>query len=93
MDYFKILRTSVATSPFTQVDVNAIRWVVGSMPRGAEVADLNCTLIYVHDDGTIDDLLFSYVLYVPSSVLNTWLDDSVIDDYIIAESNGMFIKE
>jgi hypothetical protein len=93
MQYFKIQETTVATSPFETARVNAIRWVVGNIPRNASVADLNCTLIYVHPDDTIDDMLYSYVLYLPKSVLDIWLDDGVIDDYIITESNGSFIKE
>lgn len=93
MNYFNIKETTVSTSPFTSITANAIRWVISSMPRGTQVAECNCVLIFVNLDGSIDDLLYCYNVMIPKTILDEWLDDSVIDDYIISESNGLFEKE
>jgi len=37
-------------------------------------------------------MLYSYTLFIPKSVLEVWLDDSVIDQFIIDNSNGLFVK-
>lgn len=92
MNYFNIIETAVSISPFEQITVNAIRWVIGSMPRATDTAEASCTLIFVNQDGTINDMLYSYNLFIPKSVLDIWLNDSVIDDYIIQQSNGVFQK-
>jgi hypothetical protein len=92
MSYFDINPVVVNTSPFEQVETNAIRWVVGAIPRSADTAELYCTLIFVNQDGSINDMLYSYTLFIPKSVLEVWLDDSVIDQFIIDNSNGLFVK-
>lgn len=93
MNYFNIKQAIVNVSPFETITANAIRWVISNMSRGTQVAEANCVLIYVNQDGSINDMLYCYNLTIPKSVLDVWLDDSVIDDYIISQSNGLFEKE
>jgi hypothetical protein len=92
MNYFSINPVTVNISPFQEIETNAVRWVVGNIPRDADTAELSCTLIFVNTDGSINDMLYSYTLFLPKSILSTWLDDSVIDQFIIDNSNGLFVK-
>lgn len=92
MRYFNIQTITITTSPFSQSDVNAIRWVVDTLPRGTETAQLNVSLMFVNSQGEINDMIYNYVLYIPKNILDQWLDDVVIDDFIVAESNGLFVK-
>lgn len=92
MKYFEITETDINVSPFEQVAVNAIRWVVGAIPRGTETAELNVSLMYIDASGEVFDMLYNYVLFIPKTILDQWLDDSVIDDFIIAESQGLFTR-
>lgn len=92
MRYFLIQPVTINTTPFVELSVNAIRWVVGSIPRGAETTELNVTLMNINSDNEITDMIYSYVLFIPKNILDVWLDDSVIDDFIISESKGLFTK-
>jgi hypothetical protein len=90
MNYFPIKETTIFINPFEQITVNGIRWIIASMPRSAEITLANCTLIYVDEDGNIFDNLYFYNLPIPKNVLDVWLNDEVIDNYIIENSQGLF---
>jgi len=92
MTYFNIEPTTINTTPFDEVMVNAIRWIVASIPRGIESTICDCTLMYVDSEGEITDNIYFYNLPIPKNVLDVWLEDEVIDNYIIEQSNGLFIK-
>ena len=93
MKYLRIKETEIPISPFKKVKINAIQWVVTSLFRGAERVELVCSCVFLNEDIPVISEPYSYVLYVPKEVLDIWLDDSVIDDFIISESNGVFEKE
>lgn len=92
MNFFRIQSTTINTNPFETKTTNAIRWQVDAIARGATSANLNVTLLFVDQQDQIVEVYF-YTLTIPEAVLNVWLDDSVIDDFIVDSSNGMFIKE
>lgn len=75
--------------------VNSIFWTCQYLERNATSANLLCELAYVPDgapvDGEIYPSISTFLMQVPSSILETWLDDSVIDDYVLTYS-PKFIK-
>lgn len=93
MRYFKIKETEIPITPFKKVKVNAVQWIVTNLSRGAEIAELVCSCLYIDGNDLITSDPYSYVLYIPKETLDIWMEDSVIDDFIITESNGLFEKE
>lgn len=91
MYYFRIKQQTININPFQSVTINAIKWLIGTISRGSETVELNCTAFYLTEE--IESNHYSWILTVPNSVLSSWLDDSVIDDFIILNSNGLFEKE
>lgn len=92
MIYFKIQPVNLPLSPFETKTANAITWLVSNIVRDADAAELICTCLLIDTDGNPLERVYQYSIPVPKSVLSTWLDDSVIDDYIISQSNGTFVK-
>ncbi len=71
---------------------NAIYWSV-TLNRNITNAEVVCSLIFVTPDGGTKDLLQSFTMTIPDSVLQNWgADDSVIDDFVITYS-PLFIKD
>jgi len=90
-NYFYIQPITINISPFETATANAVRWVVSGLPRGTSTAECVCTFMDVTGEG-ISDLYF-WNLSIPKDILDQWLDDSVIDDYIILTSNGIIVKD
>jgi hypothetical protein len=65
---------------------NAITWTVNGLDRLGTYAIANYKLFNIANPNQY----LWYTLTIPQDVLEIWLDDSVIDDYIIA-SNDKFI--
>ena len=92
MIYFKVQPVDLSISPFQTKTVNAIMWTVKGVVRDADVAELDCVCLLVDTDGNPLERVYEYSIPVPKTILSTWLDDSVIDNYIISQSNGTFVK-
>ena len=90
-NYFNIQPITINISPFETATANAVRWIVNSIPRGTSTAECVCTFININDTSFSD--LYFWNLYLPEDILNQWLDDSVIDDYIVSSSNGLIVKD
>jgi hypothetical protein len=87
MDYFNIQPITISLSPFETAEVNAIRWSITHLDRGATEALINCALF---DDQGLPGS-YTWVIPVPKSILDQWLDDVVIDNYICS-TDTRFIK-
>jgi hypothetical protein len=92
MNNFKITQTTINKNPFESQEVNAVRWSVDSIARGATVANCNVALLKIDEDDAVQEVYF-FTILIPENILNAWLDDSVIDDFICQSSNGLFVKE
>jgi hypothetical protein len=90
MNYFNIEPLTINVTPFETATANAITWKVNELPRGAQSARCMCSLV---NTDNMNRTLYGWSLKIPYSILSQWLDDSVIDDYIIDSSNGRFVKD
>lgn len=80
MNYFNIEPITISISPFQTKEVNAIQWIVLTLPRGTPTAKANCSFLNTNENSNIP--LFTWQLDIPNSILSQWLEDTVIDDYI-----------
>lgn len=92
MIYFKVQPAELSITPFETKTVNAIMWTVKGLVRDADVAELECVCLLIDEMDNPVERVYQYSIPVPKSILSTWLDDSVIDDYIVNQSNGTFVK-
>lgn len=90
MNYFNIQPITINTSPFETSTANAVKWLVSYLERSANTAQCTCKLLYIGTDEGKE--LYTWTIDIPEDVLNQWLDDSVIDDYICSTSNGLLVK-
>jgi hypothetical protein len=90
MNYLRLVE--FPTGNLLQNKCNAIFWSV-VLNRNITNAEVNCSLIYVTDDGGTKDLGEHFTMIIPDSVLQSWgADDSVIDDLVLTYS-PLFIKD
>jgi hypothetical protein len=87
--YFNIEPITINVTPFQTATANAIKWRVASLERNAQSARCMCTLF---NSANSIKPLYNWSITIPFSVLSQWLDDSVIDDFIVENSNGQFVK-
>lgn len=87
-NYFYIQPITINVSPFETAEVNAIEWCVNHLYRGVESAACRCTLLNTQQASRY----YSWAITIPQSVLDQWLDDSVIDDYICT-TDPRFVKD
>lgn len=66
---------------------NAITWTVNGLIRHGTYAVANYKLFNIANPNQC----LWYDLVIPQEVLELWLDDSVIDDYIIASNNKFVV--
>ena len=103
--YLKIQPVTISTLE-KDIVVNGIFWRCPDLTRGANSAKLLCELVYIPEttgttgttgtthttiDMTFVPTLYSFVMDIPNSVLSIWLDDSVIDTFVLTYS-PKFIK-
>lgn len=72
---------------------NAISWSCSTLERGATSARLFCELVNI-DDNNLSDFyptVHGFSMEVPNNILQNWLDDSIIDDFVLTYSSD-FIK-
>jgi len=87
--YFEIQPITVNISPFDPpAEVNAIGWDIPYIERGATSAGCGC---YMLNTANPENVIYNWSVQIPGSVLNQWLDDSVIDDYICS-TDPRFVK-
>lgn len=90
MNYLRLV--PFQTGQLLEKQCNAIFWSV-VLNRNITNAELNCSLIYVTEDGGTKDLLENFTMVIPDEVLQSWgADDSVIDDLVLTYS-PLFIKD
>lgn len=93
--YLKIKDLEVVNFGKPNQIANAITWNSSELERGATSATIFCKLVYIDPSETevknFYPTIHAFMLEVPSDVLNNWLDDSVIDDFILASSSD-FVK-
>jgi hypothetical protein len=72
---------------------NAIFWSCSNLERASNSARLFCELVYVDDNNPSDftPTVYGFSMEVPDNILQTWLDDSIIDDFVLTYSPE-FIK-
>lgn len=89
MNYFNIQPITLNVSPFETKEINAIQWKVINLSRNAENASCICGFM----DTTTDSVnpYYTWIISIPKSVLDLWLEDSVIDDYICS-TDARFVK-
>lgn len=87
MNYFNIQPITIYTTPFESIQVNAIEWNIKNLYRNGDFALCACRIM----DNITGAGSFSWNIEIPKSVLDQWLDDSVIDDYICS-TDSRFIK-
>lgn len=90
MNYFNIQPITINTSPFKTSTANAVKWSVSNIERNANSAQ--CLCIFLNIDDNVENILYSWPIIIPKNILDQWLDDSIIDDYICSTSNGLIIK-
>jgi hypothetical protein len=88
-NYFNIEPLTINVTPFETATADAIKWRVFELERSTQSARCMCQLINSSDPKRN---LYGGGLEIPYSILSTWLDDSVIDDFIIESSDGKFVK-
>lgn len=88
MNYFEIQPVQLTiNNPFDFKNIVAIKWAAINVPRGSsEPSTFNCILV---DDRQTD--VYNWQIQIPSNVIDTWLDDSIIDDYICL-TDSRFVK-
>lgn len=65
---------------------NGITWTVGSIQRNASDAVAYCGLIYVHPDGSSEQVA-TFNVPIDNAHLQMWgADDSIIDEVVMAYS-------
>jgi len=90
MNYLRLIE--FPTGNLLQNKCNAIFWSV-VLNRNITNAEINCSLIYVTEDGGTKDLGEHFSMFIPDSVLQNWgADDSVIDDFVCTYSS-LFVKD
>lgn len=89
-NYFYIQPITINISPFETTEVNAIKWSVLNLKRNAETAVCSCGFLNLTLDTT--NSYYNWKISIPKSVLDQWLDDSVIDDYICT-TDPRFVKD
>jgi hypothetical protein len=84
--------------------VNAIFWSCQNLVRGGDKAKLLCEMVnisnqdYIDENGDsqirefISNTLFHFEMEIPKNILESWLDDSVIDNFVLTYS-PKFIKD
>lgn len=79
MNYFNIQPIEISiNNPFDFKNIVAIKWAAINVPRGStEPSTFNCIMV---DENQTD--VYNWQIQVPTTVIETWLDDTVIDDYI-----------
>lgn len=91
MNYFNIQPITINTSPFETSTANAVSWNVSNVIRHTDSAPCVCTFLNIDNNDNIISL-YNWNIEIPENILNQWLDDSVIDDYICSTSNGLLVK-
>jgi len=88
MNYFEIQPIEISiNNPFDFKNIVAIKWTAIDVPRGDNnPSTFNCILV---DENQID--VYNWQIQIPATVVNTWLDDSVIDNYICS-IDSRFVK-
>jgi len=87
MNYFNIQPIEITIyTPFNYKTITSIKWTAISVPRGSESSTFNCIL--VDTDGSD---VYNWQVEIPKNIIDQWLDDSVIDDYICS-MDARFIK-
>lgn len=87
MNYFNIEPITLNVSPFETKTVNCISWKVANLERGADSAFCFCSLLTAPNTNPA----YTWRISIPKSVLDLWLEDSVIDDYICS-TDARFVK-
>ena len=87
-NYFNIQPITISVNtPFDFKTITAIRWAASYVPRGPyESSIFKCALL---DQNQVD--VYYWDLQIPPTVIEQWLDDSVIDDYICS-TDSRFVK-
>lgn len=88
MNYFNIQPIEISiNNPFDFKIINAIKWNAINVPRGSsEPSTFNCILV---DENNID--VYCWQIQIPGNIVDTWLDDSIIDNYICS-IDSRFVK-
>lgn len=87
MNYFQIQPIQIPiNNPFDFKTIIAIKWVATNVPRGSMDSTFICILV---DQNQTE--VYNWQIQIPSNIINTWLDDSVIDDYICT-TDSRFVK-
>ena len=69
---------------------NAITWTVSPLIRGAELAYVQCSLIWIDENGSKQIATFNFE--VNQTTLNAWgSDDTIIDNAVLSYS-PLFIR-
>lgn len=90
--YFNIQPITFSVSPFETKTANAIEWIIGPISRAESSTSCTCNFLYTDDNSPSNiTQLYSWTIPIPGNILNQWLDDSVIDDYICS-TDSRFIK-
>lgn len=87
MNYFNIEPITVNVSPFETKQAIAIQWTVLRLERNSVSAICVCSLLKSPQAPPI----YTWHIDIPKSILDQWLDDSVIDNYICS-TDPRFVK-
>jgi len=88
MNYFNIQPIEISiNNPFDFKNIIAIKWTAIDVSRGNnDPSTFNCILV---DENYID--VYNWQIRIPANIINTWLDDTIIDDYICS-TDSRFVK-
>lgn len=88
MNYFEIQPIKITiNNPFDYKTIKAIKWTAINVPRGSnEPSVFNCILI---DQDDVE--VYNWQMNVSKTVVDQWLDDYIIDDYICS-TDSRFVK-
>lgn len=93
--YLKIQPIQIQNFGQPTKTANAITWTCPGLDRNATSARVFCELSYIDPAETEPKDFYpvqhSFVMEIPKSILDIWLDDSVIDDFVLTYSTD-FIK-
>jgi hypothetical protein len=71
---------------------NAIAWQVNGLVRGAQIANADCGLVWLNNDGSTIESGWTFSIPIDNATLQAWgADDSVIDNVVLAYS-PLFVK-
>ncbi len=94
MAAFRIVDKVISTSPFAADNktANGIDWIVQDYRRGESNFSLVVMVVRMDVNSVTLENIYTYILKPPASFIVSIQNTATVDDYIITQSAGTFVK-